>query len=133
MMKYLSHLRTDWTWLVALHMIAFLGFHATVELNGALWFQRLTYDQHEWLAIAVGEMGFWVWSLGFAAYFLLLAVGTNANRLFTSLSFFLALVCFIEYRYPVATSFLVVLGQFDRIGYLVLEQVAPLKDVLELS
>ncbi|UWQ08246.1 hypothetical protein K3X41_01190 [Aliiroseovarius crassostreae] len=133
MLKYLSRCRTDWAWLLSLHMIAFLGFHITVELNGSLWFRRLTFDQNEWLAIAVGEIGFWVWSLGFAVYFLVLSITSKANRPFSALSFLLALVCFIEYRYPVATSLLVLLGQFDRIGYIVLEQAAPMKQVLGVN
>jgi|GEM_PF-5400837 hypothetical protein len=131
-MSLKQHLmRTDISWLLAVNLLAFIGFHMTVEFNGTTWFQSLTFHKLEWLDHLVGIWGFYIWTVGCSLYLMFLSI---VKKSFLSGVFaILAFSTFFKYSYPMVTGLLVEVGQFPRIGLLVFEQTAKPQDFLGIA
>lgn len=131
MLHWIKSPRSDLSWLISLNMIAFVGFHTTVEFNSQLWFRQLVFMKNEWLSEIVGIWGFWFWTLGLSIYLAWTFIRSKTNRIFVLLFFTAAFFAFWEYKYPVATAILVSFEQFERIGHLVHYQNPMLHEIIE--
>ena len=126
MWSALRNPRTDLPWLITLHMIAFLGYHVTVEFNFSLWFQVLVFKRNEFLSSLVGQWIWLSWTLGLSALFAYLFCVSQKNRVFTGGFFLITFYCFYEYDYPVASAVLEAFDHIEPNGYMVTNQMPPM-------
>ena len=115
--------RTDLPWLITLNVIAFFGFHVSIEIYSSHWFQEVTHFKRAWLNDLVGLWLMELFTIGLALYFAYLVLASKRGRVVTLPSLVLLITCYIAFRSPLITSLLISLGQIEQPGWLIVRRL----------
>ncbi len=112
MQRFLPSGWSNLTWVMAVLVLSFVGFHLHQALIYSVFFQRAVFDAG-WVPAILGTAGQWFWTYGAGVVLAWTAWRRGAFNPGIAVVTLLCLGMAHELHYPVLTGFLQLLGQFD--------------------